>query len=90
MYFSAKAAEGRSSERIAIFFKDVWVFNLQKRFFSYLGNLLTVKDKMLLRLNLPCLAETTFTFSHLADAFIQSDLHSIHIYTDGTLHIRSI
>src|SRR4029434_5403573 len=30
------------------------------------------------------------TFSHLADAFIQSDLQGcIHIYTDGTLHIRS-
>src|SRR4029434_8804546 len=40
----------------------------------------------------------TFTFSHLADAFIQSDLHmcnlqcthfTFNIYTDGTLHIRS-
>src|SRR4029434_4368947 len=41
----------------------------------------------------------TFTFSHLADAFIQSDLHMcdlqcihilhFYIYTDGTLHIRS-
>src|SRR4029434_5843856 len=35
----------------------------------------------------------TFTFSHLADAFIQSDLqgciHNFYIYTDGTLHIRS-
>ena len=34
-----------------------------------------------------------FTFSHLADAFIQSDLqgciHNFYIYTDGTLHIRS-
>src|SRR4029434_4144458 len=43
--------------------------------------------------------DITFTFSHLADAFIQSDLHMcdlqcihilhLHIYTDGTLHIRS-
>src|SRR4029434_4176737 len=36
--------------------------------------------------------KATFTFSHLADAFIQSDLQGIHIfyiYTDGTLHIRS-
>src|SRR4029434_9391475 len=35
----------------------------------------------------------TFTFSHLADAFIQSGLqgcvHIFYIYTDGTLHIRS-
>src|SRR4029434_6942849 len=35
----------------------------------------------------------TFTFSHLADAFIQSDLqgciYTFYIYTDGTLHIRS-
>ena len=32
----------------------------------------------------------TFTFSHLADAFVQSDLqgciHIFYIYTDGTPH----
>src|SRR4029434_8159631 len=41
-----------------------------------------------------CVSSPTFTFSHLADAFIQSDLQGcihifFYIYTDGTLHIRS-
>src|SRR4029434_4312647 len=43
------------------------------------------------------LSLSLFTFSHLADAFIQSDLHMcdlqcihiLHLHTDGTLHIRS-
>ena len=64
IYFAAKAAESPSPERIDIFFifvKDfkVWVVGFKLSKLSYFCIFFTVKKKVLLCLNLPCLAVPT-------------------------------